>query len=219
MVARVALPFATESDGATMVEMSIVISLLLIVVLGFVDFGNALYQWNQASKAVQVGARLAAVSDPVANNLTALVDELNVGVTPGDASQSYEFVCNDDEAGLLGDCSNGAVYDADNLDRIVYGGPAGGDPTCGPPYANASVKRGMCDVFPRVQPANVVVEYRYSGLGYAFRPGGPVPTITVRLQGLTFEFFFLGGLFGFDQLQIPPMTGTVTGEDLCTSSC
>ena len=59
MVKRIILSFADDQDGSPMVEMSLVISLLLIVVLGFVDFSRALYQWNQASKAVQMGARLA----------------------------------------------------------------------------------------------------------------------------------------------------------------
>jgi Flp pilus assembly protein TadG len=53
--------FARDESGTTMVEMAIVASLLFIVVLGFVDFGYAFYQWNAANKAVQVGARLARV--------------------------------------------------------------------------------------------------------------------------------------------------------------
>ena len=46
-----------------MVAFTIVIT-LLTVVLGFVDLGHAFYQRNSAKKAVQVGARLAAVSSP-----------------------------------------------------------------------------------------------------------------------------------------------------------
>jgi hypothetical protein len=72
----------------------------------------------------------------------------------------------------------------------------------------------MCDVFYRVQPANVTVTYMYSGLGFAGRIGGPVPTITVELQGLNFQFFFLGGLMGFNNIAIPTMRTTITGEDL-----
>jgi Flp pilus assembly protein TadG len=37
--------FARDESGTTMVEMAIVASLLFIVVLGFVDFGYAFYQW------------------------------------------------------------------------------------------------------------------------------------------------------------------------------
>lgn len=79
----------------------------------------------------------------------------------------------------------------------------------------------MCDIFPRIDLANVVIEYVDSGLGYAGRPGGPVPTIQVRIQNIPFEFFFLGDLLGFGQINIPPMTSTITGEDLCSfgASC
>ncbi|TIW42757.1 MAG: pilus assembly protein, partial [Mesorhizobium sp.] len=51
--------FAKSEGGATTVEMAIVSTLLFALVLGFVDFGYALYQWNAANKAVQLGARLA----------------------------------------------------------------------------------------------------------------------------------------------------------------
>ncbi|TIX52612.1 MAG: pilus assembly protein, partial [Mesorhizobium sp.] len=50
------------------------------------------------------------------------------------------------------------------------------------------------------------------------RLGGPVPTITVRLQNLTFQFFFLGGLLGYGNLTLPSMLSTVTGEDLRSTS-
>lgn len=210
MVNRRARAFLAENEGATMVEMTLVIVLLFLVTLGFVDFGYALYQWNQASKAVQVGARLAAVSNPVASNLTAVVDGLNTGVTPGDPSAGYSVRCN----GATSSCTGGGTFSAANMNRIVFGA----DGVCGPPFGAGA--RGMCDVFqrnPSLGPANVVVEYTYSGLGYAARPGGPVPTIRVQLQDLTFNFFFLAGLLGLGQMEIPPMTGTITGEDLSTT--
>jgi len=207
MVGRVVPIFAGEESGATMLEMTLVISVLLITVLGFVDFGNALYQWNQASKAVQVGARLAAVSDPVAAGLKTAVDALNADVTPGEASEFFSVDCD----GATSECSSDELadltFDDDDLDRILNGGS--GDRRV----------PGMRDIFPRIEPENVVISYTYSGLGYAFRPGGPIPTISVRLQSLNFDFFFLGGLLGFGQLQIPAMTGTITGEDLCHTAC
>ncbi|WP_394885840.1 TadE/TadG family type IV pilus assembly protein (plasmid) [Mesorhizobium sp. AaZ16] len=49
-----------------MVEMTICIVLLLTLTLGFVDFGYAFYQWNAANKAVQMGARLASISNTIA---------------------------------------------------------------------------------------------------------------------------------------------------------
>jgi len=80
----------------------------------------------------------------------------------------------------------------------------------------------MCDIFERIAPANVRIAYVQPaapvGLGYAGRPSGPVPTITVSLQNIPFQFFFLGDLLGFRNLQIPAMITTVTGEDLHSCS-
>jgi len=65
-------------------------------------------------------------------------------------------------------------------------------------------------------PANVVIVYAQTGLGYADRPGGPMPTISVSLQNLPFQFFFLRGLMGFRDLQIPASTVSTTAQDLAS---
>ena len=41
-----------------------------------------------------------------------------------------------------------------------------------------------------------------------------MPTITLSLQNMTFEFFFLQAL-GI-HIAIPPVTTTITAEDLCS---
>jgi hypothetical protein len=76
----------------------------------------------------------------------------------------------------------------------------------------------MCDIFPRIRPANVVIVYTQTGLGYAGRPGGPVPTITLSLQNLPFQFFFLSGLRGFKDIPIPASTTSITAEDLSSNA-
>ncbi len=192
--------FAKDESGATMVEMTISIVLLLVLTLGFVDFGNAFYQWNAANKAVQVGGRMAAISAPVAPE----VITAGPTTTPGDPIpiNAYNFVCTGGAS-----CTGGGTYNAANFNRIF----AGDDGNCGIVAGN---RPGMCDFFPRLTPANVVISYQATGLGYQTRPGGPVPTITVRLQNVTFQFFFLGGLLGLSNLTMPSMISTVTGEDM-----
>src|SRR5204862_6614756 len=106
-------------------------------------------------------------------------------------------------------CTNGGTYSAAAMSTIVFGR---GSNACGD--ATSFYFAGMCDVFWRVQPENVVISYSATGLGYAGRPGGPVPTITVSLQNLPFQFFFLGGLMGFHDFMIPASTTSVTAEDL-----
>jgi hypothetical protein len=75
----------------------------------------------------------------------------------------------------------------------------------------------MCKFYSPITAANVTIVYTQTGLGYAGRPGGPVPTITVSLQNLPFKFFFLSGLIGFANINMPAMTTTITGEGLSSS--
>ncbi|MER9303490.1 TadE/TadG family type IV pilus assembly protein [Mesorhizobium sp. M0496] len=177
-----------------MVEAAIAMTLLLTLTLGFVDFGYALYQWNAANKAVQVGARAASISNPVVAALASAAgtaDTALVGTAmPAD---SYSYSCTG-----AGVCCTGAGVCTSTLDQ---------------PSFDAIYNR-MIVFFPRLQPANVRITYSATGLGYWGRPGGPVPTVTVSLEGLTFQFFFLQGLMSFTNITMPSMLSTVTGEDM-----
>jgi hypothetical protein len=73
----------------------------------------------------------------------------------------------------------------------------------------------LCDRFNRITPQNVSITYSHTGLGFSGRPGGPVPTITLRLTGLTFTFVAVGALANFAQVTtMPDFKVTMTGEDL-----
>ena len=96
------------------------------------------------------------------------------------------------------------------MDRIVFGR---GSAACGD--AKSYYATGMCDVLSSITTDNVIVVYSQTGLGYAGRPGGPIPTITVSLQNMYFQFFFVSALFGV-QIAMPAMTTTITAEDLCS---
>src|SRR5258708_25915492 len=69
-ITMMVLRFARDNNGGVLVEATLMMSIMFMFVLGSVDFLFAFYQWNAAAKAVQVGARIAAVSDPVATGLT-----------------------------------------------------------------------------------------------------------------------------------------------------
>lgn len=190
--------------------MAIVMTLLFTLVLGFVDFAYALYQWNAATKAVQLGARLASISDPVATALVTAAPTTTPGA-PVIAAAYGPFVCT--YTAGTGACSNGGAFNAANFSRIFRGDTAiTNDDTC--PALATNQRPGMCHFFPGLRRDNVVITYSATGLGYQTRLGGPVPTITVSLQNRAFQFFFLGGLLGFDDITIPSMLSTVTGEDL-----
>jgi hypothetical protein len=189
-----------------MIEFAILAFLFFALTGGLLDFSLAFFQWNAASKALQQGARLASVSDPVSSDLGTLTG-LEGGAAPGDPFPDFVRVCN----GASQSCSGG-TYNAAAMNTLVYGR---GQTTCG--TSGADQYAGMCDIFWRIQPQNVVITYRQTGLGFAGRPGGPVPTITVELTGLTFSLPFLGSLLG-GPITMPPMRTTATGEDMSTTN-
>lgn len=188
-----------------MVEFSIVLSLLLVLTGGIVEFAWAYFQWNSATKALQQGLRLASVSNPVASDLSSLTG-LEQGAVPGDPMYSFERVCRGDTQS----CTNG-TYDPSAMNTLVYGR---GQNNCG--GVGADGVAGMCDIYWRIRPENVIISYKHTGLGFAGRPGGPVPTITIELTGLSYSFLFLDGLLGLMPINLPPMKSTVTGEDLAS---
>ena len=75
MVTELIKNFRRDERGITFVEAMLVLPIVLIVITAMVECGMAVYQWNQATKAVQIGARLAAVSSPIVENY----DELSAG--------------------------------------------------------------------------------------------------------------------------------------------
>lgn len=202
-----------EESGAVFAEFAILLPLVVTIVCGSIDFLYAFYQWNAAAKAVEVGARIAAVSDPVAIDLNNLSNQAVLsGLIPGAALPSFTVICKEEICSCTGTCTGvtGNSFNTAAMNRIVFGR---GSASCGD--ATSYYATGMCDVLSSITADNVVIMYSQTGLGYAGRPGGPVPTITVSLQNMHFQFFFLSALLGVN-IAMPAMTTTITAEDLCT---
>jgi uncharacterized protein (UPF0333 family) len=204
---------ARDERGAVLVEVTIVMTIMLVFLLGSIEFLFVFYQRNAAAKAVQIGARLAAVSDPVASGLNALsTTVLGPRVPEGSAMSDFVITCDGSTARCIcttGICPPDLAYNAAAMNMLVFGRSSS---SCGD--AKSSYDTGMCDIFARITPANVIITYAQSGLGFAGRPGGPVPTITISLKDLRLQFFFLRGLAGLGDPQIPPLTMSMTAEDL-----
>jgi Flp pilus assembly pilin Flp len=194
--------FVRDESGGTAVEFSLVGTLFILLLLAVMDFGIAFWQWNQATKAVQLGVRLASVSNPVSSDLKTL-DGTTLGAEPGDPMPYFKRVC----SGATASCTGG-TYDQTAMNTIVFGRGNTACPTT--PQAFPP----MCMLFPRVRPQNVIVEYVQTGLGFAGRPGGPVPTIRLRLTGLTFEFVVLNDLLGLPRIAMDGLSATATAEDM-----
>jgi Flp pilus assembly protein TadG len=200
-----------DESGAAMLEFTATMVGFLLILFGTVEFGMAYYQWNAATKAVQWGARLAAVSRPVSSDLETMTG-LSAGVLPGDPMPAFDRTC----SGATGSCTGGGTYSAAAMQTIVFGR---GKTVCNN-FETEPRLVGMCNFFPRLTTVqNVEVRYQHTGLGYAGRPGGPVPTVTVRIVNMQYQFLLLGFavnlLPGFTStVNLPSFATTVTGEDL-----
>ena len=181
---------------------------------------NALYQWNAAAKAVEIGARIAAVSDPIASGLTSIADALSSGVASG--SPMPDFTVQPATAArrpARARAAHAAEWGRIRLTR--WGSSFMGEPEMTIARLPASQYfAGMCNLHPAIAPQYVTVVYKQTGLGYAGRNLGPVPTITVSLNAassktkLPFKFFFLP----FAAINLPQVTTTITGEALSASA-
>jgi Flp pilus assembly protein TadG len=212
--------FWRDEVGGPLVEAAVLIPVFIVFAFGSVDFLHAFYQWTAATKAVEVGARLAAVSDPVATGLTGAnniaISAESTSVLLGDPMPTFQVTCNDGGSTACtctGSCTGFGAYSAAAMNTIVFGR---GSAACNDATSYYNV--GMCDIFPRITAAKVKIVYSQTGLGYAGRPAGAVPTITVSLQNLTFQFFFLGGVPGFANLAMPSFATTMTGEALSSGA-
>jgi hypothetical protein len=206
----------SDQGGAVLVETTVMLTLFLAFILGAVDLLLAFYQWNAAVKAVAVGARIAAVSDPVAgglNRLSAAV--VNAYLPAGAPMPAFEVTCDGARARCVceGACEGIIGYDSSAMNAIVFGR---GSASCHD--ATSYERSGMCDILPAITPANVVVTYRQTGMGYAGRPGGPVPSITLSVKDLPVQLFFLGGMPGLGGLHMPLLTTSITAEDLSSAA-
>jgi hypothetical protein len=188
--------FLRDTAGATAVEFTMVLPVLLLFLFGIIDGGRFLYATNRAEKATQAGVRMAVVTAPVASGL---VDEDYVGVdglTPGDtipASALAEVVCTEeDECTCSGSCPTELSADADAFDKIADRVQA---------------------IDPSIPRDKIEVVYKGSGLGFAGDPAGMdvSPFVTVRLKDMTFDLFTGLGLISID---LPDFAATLTAEDM-----
>ena len=117
-----------DQDGGPLIEATVMIPILLTFLLGSVDFMNAFIQWNQATKAVEVGARIAAVSDPVASGLTGTTNiatkAMSSTVLLGDTMPDFQVTCDGSTAACSctrGACTGMGTYSASAMNLIVRG--------------------------------------------------------------------------------------------------
>lgn len=188
--------FRRDERGLSLTEALLTLPIMLLMIAAFVEFGFVIFQWNQTAKAMQLGARLLAVSDPLIDLGPLEVSGGNPGDPMPDPMPSGDFASLSCGAGAEA-CRPGPDY----MDRLIA---------------------RMQAFNPRIRAENVRVTYTRTGLGYVGRPGGPVVTVTVETDGLYFDLPLIGALFRevfktdpeFRGIRVPANPVTVTGEDL-----
>ncbi|MBC7164154.1 MAG: pilus assembly protein [Roseovarius sp.] len=195
--------FWRDDGGLALTEALLTIPIMLLVLAAMVEFGVAVFQWNQATKAVQIGARRAVVSSPIVGDAAyaSLGDFSASGTLPGDPVPVVPASVS----------CRGATCNTVRLNRLL----TGGDGVCG---AVGGGFVGMCDVAPFLRAENVMVTYHRSFLGYVGRPYGQVSTVTVELRDVTVDFVLIDTLLGIDNITIPSQPVSMTSEDLCDTS-
>jgi hypothetical protein len=192
-------------SGASAAEFGLVLPLLIILLLGIIDAGRFIWEYNRAEKATQAGARVAVVTQIIPQGVADFkyVNQTINGVKylqgdPLAASALGKITCEQTGGALGCSCDNANGY-CPSLGTINTAG------------FNAIVTR-MQAMYPRVSPARVVVEYRGSGVGYAGDPGGMdiSPLVTVKVKNVPFNPLVLFGLVNFN---LPSFSTSLTAED------
>lgn len=112
--------------GAAMVEMAIVVTLLLLLVFGIIDFGLMLKDYLALSQAAREGARSAAVGTNAAQvSSTINTWASKVGLTPSGHMQQVKLEYVDPASGAtstLGDSGeyNDAPQGSEIVVKLVY---------------------------------------------------------------------------------------------------
>jgi hypothetical protein len=179
-----------------------VLPLFLILLLGMIDAGRFLWQYNQAEKATQVGARMAIVTDVLSSGLkdadytctdpakcTPLI--LPGGSIP--ASELGTIKCTSTSCTCETDpCpSDLGTFDSDTFNNVLLA--------------------RMQQIDPAIKAENLVVRYSGSGLGSAQTGQMEIsPLTTVTLTGMKFTPITS---FLLADISMPDLSATLTSED------
>ncbi|MCW3797179.1 pilus assembly protein [Sphingomonas sp. BN140010] len=205
------LNFLRDEQGASAAEFALVLTPLLIFIFGIIDAGRYVWTVNQSEKATQVGARMLAVTNPLAKELTSTS---YVGKTVGGVvlTQGDRI-----PAAALG------VIRCTSTACTCKTAPCPADPLTFEDtelFSKVLMPR-MQSIRPEITASNVVVEYRGSGLGFAGDPNGTdiEPLVTVKLvadsskqdNGMAFPLLTT---MAFASLKLPQVSTTLPAEDL-----
>lgn len=181
--------------GGVGAEFTLILPLLLVFLFGIIDVGRAMWTWNRAEKATQMGVRYAVVTDMIPPGLATYSFATDGGLSQGDPVPESAFggvTCSSAGCTCKATCPPLGTIDDSAFDGVVS---------------------RMQGFMPEIAASNVRVDYDYSGLGYAGDPNGPdvAPLVSVSLAGLAFQPLTL---IAFQRtLTLPDFRSALTLED------
>ena len=187
-----------STGGASAAEFALVLPLLLLLLFGIIDAGRFMWDYNRAEKATQMGVRFAAVADPVlGSSFSDYSFSISDGIAQGSAvptANFYNATCTQGSCSCVGGTVCGSVVYTD--------------------AAFQNITNRMKAMYSPITAANVSIEYKNIGLGFAGDPNGPdvAPLITVRLTGL--DFHPITCLMLACTIEMPDFRAALTAEDL-----
>jgi Flp pilus assembly protein TadG len=227
-----------DESGTSLVEFTVVFPLTVLVILGSVDAALLMFDWSSATKATYVGARTAALTDPVAKathfNLSSYTaqstysgrycfDASNGNADPKAACPTFSFSCTGDTTAGGGSCTGSS---ASAFDKAAF----------------KTIFDSVQQAYPyrKLDPRQVKVSYATTNLGFVGQQSftgayGELPmNVSVELRCITHQFFFVTPFLQWafpslpqacngittgteDGITMPPFYTTLPSEDLATN--
>ncbi len=194
------MDFWRNQRAASAAEFALVLPLFLLLLLGTIDVGR--YMWNvgQLEKATQMGTRYAVVTDMVPSDLYTYSFATAGGIPQGNVVPQSSFPgvsCTSDGTTATCTCYSGG--------QCAFG------LTANSAAFNGVVNR-MNQFYRGITPADVTIDYSWSGLGYAGDPAGSDvnPIVTISVSNQPFRPLSLGTL---RNLGLPGTSHSLTMED------
>ena len=200
--------------GASAAEFALVVPLLTLFLLGIIDTGRFMWEYNRAEKATQIGARMAIVTTALPSGL---IDKSYVGEPSGSTTLKAGDAIPASLLGTILCTSTGCICEATPCPPLGTFNSTF--------FTNGLVAR-MRQINPTITAANVQVRYSGSDLGMAApapaKVGDPnpmdiSPLITVSLGGGTaatrLKFRPITSLL-FIEMNMPTFSTTLTAEDV-----
>lgn len=190
--------FLSDENGGPAAEFGLVLPLALLFLFGIIDVGRYMWDVNQSEKATQTGARWAVATGIMVEDLAEYSFTTDGGILQGEPIDDTAFPgvsCTEDGC----ECVSGGTCDFDDqtLDQTSF---------------DDLIQR-MSEIKPDIGSDNVIINYSWSGLGFAGDPNGPdvAPIVTISLTGMTFRPLLLQ-LFG-GAVSLPNYSYSLTMED------